>query len=128
MATPIPQNTAPFSLDDLDDLFFFDVLVLDLADDLLDDVLERNESGHAAVFVDHDGDLDVVGLHALEQGGRGLGHRNEKGLAEKGRDLLLFLSFTSAGSAAKAWAQLAQDSLPRPGWLLAASSSWAIST
>jgi hypothetical protein len=29
------------------------VLVLDVADDLLDDVLQRNEAQHHAIFVDH---------------------------------------------------------------------------
>src|SRR5438034_3564331 len=51
---------AAFSLDDLYDLFAVDVLVFDLADDLLENVLDRDKAGDAAVFVDDDGDLDVI--------------------------------------------------------------------
>ncbi len=40
------------------------MLVLDVADDLLDDVLERDEALHLAIFVDHDGEVAL----ALEEG------------------------------------------------------------
>jgi hypothetical protein len=39
------------------------VLILDLAHDLLDDVLHRGEAVGAAVFVDHEGKVNVRGLH-----------------------------------------------------------------
>ena len=43
------------------------VLVLDLADDLLDHVLHRHQAGRAAVLVDHDGDVTLGGLHVVQQ-------------------------------------------------------------
>src|SRR5690606_16417850 len=42
------------------------VLVVDVADDLLEDVLDRREAGHAPVLVDDDGDM-VVALPELRQ-------------------------------------------------------------
>src|SRR5205085_11832722 len=65
-----------FAFDDLNDLFLLRVLVLDLADDLFENVLDCDESGHASVFVDNDGALNVLALHALEQflGRLGLGY------------------------------------------------------
>src|SRR5712691_9278551 len=39
------------------------VLVCDLADDLLQDVLDRHQSGRAAILVDHDGHVRPPGLH-----------------------------------------------------------------
>ena len=39
------------------------VLVGDLADDLLEDVLDRDQAGRAAVLVDDDGDVLALGLH-----------------------------------------------------------------
>ena len=36
------------------------VLVLDVADDLLDDVLEGHDAAQRAVFVDHDGEVLVA--------------------------------------------------------------------
>ena len=44
------------------------VLVADVADDLLDDVLERDDARGAAVLVDDDGDLEA-GLAQEEQEG-----------------------------------------------------------
>ncbi len=43
------------------------VLVEDLADDLLDQVLERDDAVGAAVLVDHDGDLVAVRPHPRER-------------------------------------------------------------
>ena len=42
------------------------VLVLDVADDLLDDVLEGDDAAQAAIFVDHDGEMLVAGTEGLE--------------------------------------------------------------
>src|SRR6266567_7311646 len=39
------------------------VLVCDLANDLLQDVLDRHQSGRAAILVDHDGHVRPPGLH-----------------------------------------------------------------
>ena len=55
------------------------VLVLDVADDLLDDVLERDDAAQRAVFVDDDGEMLVAraeGLELVEQHRR---FRNEPG-------------------------------------------------
>ncbi len=43
------------------------VLVGDLADDLLEDVLDRDQPGRAAVLVDDDRDVDLVALHLAQQ-------------------------------------------------------------
>ena len=43
------------------------VLILDVADQLLDQVLQRHDAGRAAVFVDHDGQVGAVPAH-LRQG------------------------------------------------------------
>ena len=42
------------------------VLVLDVADDLLDDVLEGDDAAQRAVLVDHDGEMLVAGAERLE--------------------------------------------------------------
>ncbi len=47
--------------------FLVVVLVLDVADHHLEDVLERDETVGAAVFVDHQRHLDVARLHPLHQ-------------------------------------------------------------
>ena len=46
------------------------VLVEDLSDDLLGDVLERDDAGEAAVLVDDDGQLPVAGADLLEHPGQ----------------------------------------------------------
>ena len=43
------------------------VLVLDLADDLLEQVLDRHEARRAAVLVEHDRDVDLAPLELVEQ-------------------------------------------------------------
>ena len=43
------------------------MLVLDVADDLLDDVLDRQNALGAAEFVDDDGEMDAAGAHPREQ-------------------------------------------------------------
>ena len=43
------------------------VLVLDVADDLLEHVLDRHEARHAAVFVDDDRDVVAVGAELAQQ-------------------------------------------------------------
>ena len=43
------------------------MLVLDLADDLLDDVLDRHQALGAAELVDDDGEVDALGAHPGEQ-------------------------------------------------------------
>ena len=43
------------------------MLVLDLADDLLDHVLDRDEAFGAAELVDDDGEVDPLGAHPREQ-------------------------------------------------------------
>src|SRR5258705_140678 len=49
------------------DLRLLDVeLVLDRAYDLLDDIFQGDDSGHAAVLVDHGGEMEALGAHALQ--------------------------------------------------------------
>jgi hypothetical protein len=43
------------------------VLVLDLADDLLHDVLDRDDAVGAAIFVDHEREMDAARLHPRQQ-------------------------------------------------------------
>ena len=43
------------------------VLVGDFADDLLDDILDRDNAVGAAIFVDHQRQMNLLGLHALQQ-------------------------------------------------------------
>ena len=43
------------------------MLVLDLADDLLDHVLDGDQAFGAAEFVDDDGEMDPLGAHPREQ-------------------------------------------------------------
>ena len=43
------------------------MLVLDLADDLLDQVLDRDQPLGAAELVDDDGEMDALGAHPREQ-------------------------------------------------------------
>ena len=54
-------------------------LVDDLADQLLDEVLERHQSGGAAVLVDHHRLVELVGLHLAHQVGHPLGLGDEVG-------------------------------------------------
>ena len=60
----------------LDGLGLDVVLVANLADDLLEQVLDRDQARGAAVFVDDDGRLHLLALELLQQVGHplGLGH------------------------------------------------------
>ncbi len=53
------------------------VLVLDVADDLLEHVLDRDEPRHAAVFVDDDRDVVAVGAELAQQHVEALRLRHE---------------------------------------------------
>ena len=57
------------------------VLVGDLADDLLEQVLERDQPGRAAVLVDDDGHVELLGLHLAQELGDALLLRYEDGRA-----------------------------------------------
>ena len=59
------------------------VLVLDLAHDLLDDVLHRHQAGDAAVLVDGDREGDPAGLELLQQLRDLLRLRHQVGLAHQ---------------------------------------------
>ena len=56
------------------------VLVADLADDLLEQILDRHEAGGAAVLVDDDRDLHLLALELLQQlrHALGLGHERRR--------------------------------------------------
>ena len=54
------------------------MLVGDVADDLLDDVLDRNQPVGAAIFVDHQRQMGVRGLHLQQQFQHGHGGRREQ--------------------------------------------------
>ena len=61
------------------------MLVLDLADDLLDHVLDRDQPLGAAEFVDDDGEVDALGAHPREQVEHAHRFRDEQGLAHQRR-------------------------------------------
>ena len=67
------------------------VLVLDVAHDLLDHVLDGDEPRHAAVFVHDDRDVVAVGAEFLEQHVQALGFRHEHGGPEHLADVELLL-------------------------------------
>ena len=56
------------------------VLVLDLADDLLEEVLDGHEAGRPAVLVEHDRDVDLAPLELVQQvvDGHALGHEHRR--------------------------------------------------
>ena len=58
-------------------------LVGDLADDLLDDVLDRDDPGGAAVLVDHDRELGALALEVGEQVVERLGLGHDRRLAHE---------------------------------------------
>ena len=68
----------------LDDRLGLDVvLVADLADDLLEQILERHQAGSPAVLVHHDRHLHLLPLELLEELGDALGLRHEGGRAHQ---------------------------------------------
>ena len=63
-------------VDPLDEALVLVELVANLSDELLEEVLERDEPGGAAVFVYDDGEVELLGLELTEERVRalGLGH------------------------------------------------------
>ena len=59
-------------------------LVDDLADQLLDEVLERDQPGRAAVLVDHDRQVELAVLHLAEQAGDAAWSRARSGPPGRG--------------------------------------------
>ena len=55
------------------------VLVLDIADDLLQHILDGDQSGDSAIFVDDDGDMVAIGAEVAQQYVEALGFRHEDG-------------------------------------------------
>ena len=62
------------------------MLVLDVADDLLDHVLDRHQALGAAELVDDDGEVDALGAHPREQLDHAHRFRHEQRLAHQRRD------------------------------------------
>ena len=58
----------------------FVVLILDVADDFLHDVLDRDDAVGAAIFVDHEREMDARGLHLGEEvdGGHRRRHKQDR--------------------------------------------------
>ena len=75
---PLNTNTPlPF----VDDRLGLDVVfVADLADDLLEQILDRDQARRAAVFVDDDRELGLLALELLQQlrHALGLGHERRR--------------------------------------------------
>ena len=61
------SNSASLSLTSSISRLLDVVLVLDLADDLFDQVLDRDQPGRAAVLVDDDRDVHAALLHLVQQ-------------------------------------------------------------
>ena len=64
------------------------VFVADLADDLLEKILDGDEAGGAAVFVDDDRHLDLPALELLQQLRHALGFGDERGRTRQRHDRL----------------------------------------
>ncbi len=62
------------------------MLVLDVADDLLDDVLDRDQALGAAELVDDDCEMDALGAHPGEQLDDAHRFGHEQGLAHQRGD------------------------------------------
>ena len=62
-----PSTRASSSDEPDDERLLLVVLVLDLADDLLEQVLDGHEAGGPAVLVEHDRDVDLAPLELVEQ-------------------------------------------------------------
>ena len=58
------------------------ILVLDVADDLLQHVLDGDQARHAAIFVDDDGDMIAIGAKVAQEHIEPLGFRHEHGGAQ----------------------------------------------
>ncbi|MCY1231135.1 hypothetical protein D9M72_435720 [compost metagenome] len=58
-------------------------LILDIADDLLEHVLDRHQPGHAAVLVDDDGDMVAVDAEFAQQDIQALGFGDEHRRAQR---------------------------------------------
>ena len=79
--------TAPFSAGTYQSSSGIVVLVPDVADDFLEDVLDRHEAFHVAEFIDDEGHLNGLVLHLEKDFFDGRGFRDEEGLAENGGQL-----------------------------------------
>src|SRR5262245_39032745 len=62
------------------------VFITNLADDLFEHVLDRDEPGGAAVLIHHDGDLGLLALKLLQQLGHTFAFRDDGRRAQKRRD------------------------------------------
>jgi hypothetical protein len=70
------RQRGPWAFLDRQDVVFFFVeivFVLDVADDLFQHVFDGDQAGHAAVFIDHDGHVVVVGAEVAQQHVQALG-------------------------------------------------------
>ena len=76
-----------------DGLIILDVmLIVDLADNLLDDVFDGHQAAHAAVFIDHHGDVIVAAAKFLEQHIEPLALGNEHDRAHVFADLEILVA------------------------------------
>ena len=63
------------------------ILLMDVAYDLLDQILQGHHAGHAAVLVDEDGQLVLILLHLLKERVRPAVLRHKIGLGQHGADV-----------------------------------------
>jgi hypothetical protein len=71
----------------LDQALLLVELVADLADQLLEEVLEADEPRGTSVFVHHDGEVELLGLELPQQGVGPLGPRHEIGRVKLGAEV-----------------------------------------
>src|SRR5688572_24170492 len=90
-------EVAVVRLDDLDNLLALDVLVLYLADDLFEDVLDGQQARKSPVLVYDERELDVHLLHLFEQLVHGLRLGHEVGGPEQRLDWLVLAPFGPVG-------------------------------
>ena len=95
-ALPLNTNDAVALVDDR--LGLDVVLVADLADDLLEQVLDRHQARGAAVLVDDDRALNLLALELLQQLGDTLGLGHEVRRPQQRRDRRARRPRPSAGS------------------------------
>ena len=66
------------------------MFVVDFTDDLFQHVLDGDQSGHAAVFVDHDGHVQAIAAEFLEQDIEALAFGDVLGRTQQGAEIEVF--------------------------------------
>ena len=73
------------------------VLVVDVADDFFQDILDGDQAGYTAVLIDHDRHVQMRAAEFLEQDVQALAFRNELGRAQQGAQVELLAPVEGMG-------------------------------